>query len=199
MNIGEGGAVLTSDDRLFARALNFHDLGLFARNLPSPSIEAPFIGMNMKATEIEGAMLSVQLAKLDPLMARLRRRFDVVESALTQNARFRVVPHNDRPNAVSLCVMFPDEKDAIAFAKQRGVGRLLDNSKHVYTNWKAILTKQTVNPRMNPWNWAQRPIEYDIEMCAKTLDILGRSCRIRLGEQYPLFVMRYIAKRLSAG
>ena len=33
INIGEGGAVLTSDDRLFARALNFHDLGLFARDL----------------------------------------------------------------------------------------------------------------------------------------------------------------------
>lgn len=33
INIGEGGAVLTSDDRLFARALNFHDLGSFARDL----------------------------------------------------------------------------------------------------------------------------------------------------------------------
>ena len=62
INIGEGGAVLTSDDRLFARALNFHDLGLFARDLMEISDEAPFVGMNMRATEIEGAMLGVQLS-----------------------------------------------------------------------------------------------------------------------------------------
>ena len=45
--------------------------------------------------------------------------------------------------------------------------------------------------------WAQRPIDYDVDMCAKTLEILGRTCRINLGQQYPLFVMRHLAKRLS--
>ena len=196
MNIGEGGAVLTSDDNLFARALNFHDLGLFARNLSGISCAAPFIGMNMKATEMDGAMLNVQLAKLAPMMARLRRRFDMMESILARSTRFRLVPHNDRPNAVSLCVTFAHESEAIAFARQRGVVRLLDNSKHVYTNWKAILDKRTFNPKMSPWEWAQRPIEYSLDMCAKTLNILGRSCRISLGEQYPLFVMNRLAKRL---
>lgn len=198
INIGEGGAVLTNDDRLFARATNFHDLGLFARNLANPSNEAPFIGMNMKATEIEGAMLNVQLAKLGPMMARRRRRFDLIESVLTRSTRFRLAPHNDRCNAVSLCVTFADEKEAITFAQQKGVYRLLDNSKHIYTNWQALLTKRTFNSRMNPWDWSQRPIEYDVDMCSATLDILGRSCRVSLRERYPLPLVSRYAKRLAS-
>jgi dTDP-4-amino-4,6-dideoxygalactose transaminase len=197
MNIGEGGAVLTSNDMLFTRALNFHDLGTFTRNHTHLSAEAPFIGMNMKVTEIQGAMLSVQLAKLGPLMARLRRRFDLIESILARSTRFRIAPHNDRPNAVSLYVTFPREEEAIDFANQRGVIRLLDNSKHIYTNWKAILGKRSFNPKMNPWEWAQRPIHYDVDMCAKTLEILSRTCRINLGERYPLIVVHQFAKRLS--
>jgi len=185
INIGEGGAVLTSDD------------WLFARDLMEISDEAPFVGINMCATEIEGAMLGVQLSKLRPLMARLRRRHDAMEPILARSAKFRVAPHNDQCNAVSLCVTFTRKEEAIAFAQQPGVHRLLDNSKHVYTNWEPILSKRTFNPRMNPWEWAQRPINYDVDMCARTLEILGRTRRINLGEQYPLFVMRHLAKRLT--
>ena len=80
-------------------------------------------------------------------MARMRRRYDAMEPILARSARFRVAPHNDRCNAVSLCVTFPHEEEAIAFAQHRGVSRLLDNSKHVYTNWKPILAKRTFNPK----------------------------------------------------
>jgi dTDP-4-amino-4,6-dideoxygalactose transaminase len=196
MNIGEGGAVLTNDGQFFARAVNFHDLGMFARNLDNLSNEAPFIGMNMKATEIEGAMLSVQLSRLGPKIARLRRRFDLMEPIFARSTKLRVAPHNDKANAVSLCTTFSNEKDAVTFAQHRGVSRLLDNSKHVYTNWNAIFGKRTSNPKMNPWEWAQRPIEYEVDMCAKTLDILGRTCRVDLCEHYPPIVVRRLAQRL---
>ena len=130
-------------------------------------------------------------------MARLRLRYDAMEPILARSAKFRVAPHNDQCNAVSLCVTFTRKEEAIDFAQQRGVYRLLDNSKHVYTNWEPILSKRTFNARMTPWEWAQRPINYDIDMCAKTLEILGRTCHINLGEQYPSFVMRHLAKRLT--
>lgn len=48
MSIGEGGAVLTSDDRLFARAQNFYDLVSFARSSNGHSNDDMFTGMNMK-------------------------------------------------------------------------------------------------------------------------------------------------------
>jgi dTDP-4-amino-4,6-dideoxygalactose transaminase len=174
----------------------FQDLGQIRRhhiNLPN---EAPFVGMNMRATEIEGAMLGVQLAKLRPMMARLRGPHDLIAPILARSTRFHVTPHNDQCNAIGLCVTFTREEEAIAFAKQRGVSRL-HNSKHVYTNWKPILAKRIFNPRMNAWEWAQRTINYEVDLCSKTLDILGRTCRINLGERYPLFVMHHLAKRLA--
>jgi len=198
INIGEGGAVLTNEERLFARAVNFHDLGFEYRSHGSRELtETPFVGMNMKANEMQGAMLGVQLSKLKPMMTRLRRRFEMFESMLAQSGKFHIAPHNDPANAVGLCITFPSDREAIAFARFAGVFRLLDNSKHVYTNWTSILKKQAFHPRMNPWEWAQRPINYDFDMCAQSLDILGRTCRIDLGADYPLLIMYYHAKRMS--
>jgi dTDP-4-amino-4,6-dideoxygalactose transaminase len=198
INIGEGGAVITSDDRIFARARNYHDLGSFVRGHEQTFNEPTFVGTNMRATEIEGAMLNVQLSKLGPTMARLRKRRDMVEEILAKSTKFRISPHNDRPNAVALTVIFENREDAVEMGKQRGVFRLQDNSKHVYTNWEPILSKRTFHPKLNAWSWAQREIEYSPDMCARTLDILERTCRINLGEQYPMPVMRYLAQRLVA-
>jgi dTDP-4-amino-4,6-dideoxygalactose transaminase len=190
MNIGEGGAVITSDDRLFARARNFHDLGTFVRGHDETFNEPVFIGHNMRATEIEGAMLSVQLAKLGPRMERLRRRRAAVASALATAPGIRISPHHDPDNAVTLSVMFDTPEEATRFASEGGAYCLHDNSKHVYTNWEPILSKRTAHPEMNPWRWAHREIDYPLDMCARTLDILKRTCRIELGGRAPVALLR---------
>lgn len=196
MNIGEGGALATSDDRLFARALNYHDLGVWARQLDLPVEEPVFIGQNFRVTEIHGAMLNAQLAKLQPVLDKWRARRRVMAAELSHDPDIRVSPHNDPENAVTLTVIFDRERDAEAFAQNRGVMRVFDNSKHVYTNWTAILEKRTANPKLNPWAWAAREIDYSPDSCARTLDILKRTCRIGLGERWPVPVMRYAARRL---
>ena len=198
INIGEGGAVITSEDKIFARARQYHDLGAAVRNHEETFNEPAFVGMNMRVTEIEGAMLGVQLSRLGPMMKRLRKRRQAVEPILAASGKFRVSPHHDPDNAVSLTVIFDREEDAIEFSKRRGVTRLYDNSKHIYTNWEAILCQRTFHPKLNPWAWTKRKITYDIDMCAKTLDILQRTCRVGLGQQYPVPLMRYMAQRLVA-
>ncbi|RUL88060.1 DegT/DnrJ/EryC1/StrS family aminotransferase [Tautonia sociabilis] len=60
---GEGGAVSTQDDRLYAECLSFQNNGrsgpgmpgIFARN-----------GANLRLTEFQGALLATQLARLEP-------------------------------------------------------------------------------------------------------------------------------------
>ena len=196
INIGEGGAVLTSDDRLFARALNFHDLGLFARGLENR--QRTCLRRNEHARDRNrrcNARRPACEAEANDGAPASPLRFDRTDPGAEHQVPCRSAQRSG--NAVSVCVTFTRKEEAIAFAQQRGVSRLLDNSKHVYTNWEAILTKRSFNPRMNAWKWAQRPINYDVDMCAKTLDILGRTCRIQLGERYPLLVMRHLAERLS--
>lgn len=196
INIGEGGALSTNDDRLYARALNYHDLGVWARHLDLPAEEKVFVGHNYRVTEVQGAMLGAQLSKLQPMLKKWRERRRVMAAELSHDPDIRVSPHNDPENAVTLTVIFDRERDAEAFAKNRGVMRVYDNSKHVYTNWTAILEKRTAHPKLSPWQWAAREIDYSPDSCARTLDILKRTCRIGLGERWPVPVMRYAARRL---
>lgn len=194
INIGEGGAVLTNDERIFQRARMYHDVGSFVRGHDRHN-EPFFVGMNFKATEFDGAMLNVQLSKLKPMLGRIRARCDMMTDILSGADAYRINPHNDAGNACGLHVMFDKPEDASAFAQQRrGVHRLLDSSRHVYVNWEPIMARRTFHPRMNPWSWANREIEYTPDMCAKTLDILSRTCRISLGHQYPAALMKYFAK-----
>jgi|JI9StandDraft_2_1071091.scaffolds.fasta_scaffold01006_6 dTDP-4-amino-4,6-dideoxygalactose transaminase len=199
MSIGEGGAVCTSEPRLYDRALNFHDLGVWARDLGTDATNEPvFVGGNLRVTEIQTAMLNVQLSKLKRSLANWKARRKAMAEEIERAGNLRISPHHSPDNAVTLTVIFDRESEAEAFAQQRGVTRVFDNSKHVYTNWRAIMEKRTAHPKFNPWAWANREISYTTDMCARTLDILRRTCRIGLGERWPVPVMRYAARRLAA-
>jgi dTDP-4-amino-4,6-dideoxygalactose transaminase len=199
MNIGEGGALVTDDPHLFARARMYHDIGSMFRGHLDNANEAPFIGINLKASQIQGAMLNVQLKRLDPMIARMRRRYEVMKEILSARDDIRIGPHNDVAAAAGLHVIFETAEQANDFAAQnkRGVYRLYDSSRHVYTNWQSVLQQRTAHPDMNPYKWTDRKIEYSPDMCAQSLDILKRTCRIGLGENYPLALMAYFARRMA--
>lgn len=199
MNIGEGGAVLTNDERYYIRARSYHDLGSLIRGHGDRLNEPEFIGMNLKATELDGAMLRVQLQKVVPMLRRMQKRRALLAPILEESKAFRVTPHNDPDNAVSLSILAPTKEEAVALTGRRGVhNRLRDSSKHVYTNWDPILSKRTFHPQMNPWAWAKREINYTPDMCARTLDILDRTCIINLGMKYPAPMMQMVARKLAA-
>jgi len=198
MNIGEGGAVITHDDTIFARARNYHDVGTYVRGHAETYNEPTFVGGNMRVTEIQGAMLGAQLKKLDPMLGGLRARRAAFAQVIAAGGKHRISPHNDPDSAVTLTVIFDTPEEAIAYAERGRAYRLFDNSKHVYTNWGPILTQQTFHPDMNPWKWARRPIDYSDDMCARTLDILQRTCRVYLGERnLPAALIRRKAKALA--
>lgn len=198
MNIGEGGAALTNDARLFARLLNYHDVGVWARDYGIETSEPYFVGTNARVTELQGAMLNVQLDRLKRAMPKLAASRRAVAEVLERQGWPRLSPHNDPASAVTLTVIFDTEAEAIAFAGRPGAYRLFDNSKHVYSNWEPILAKRVLNPKLDPWAWAHRQIDYSADMCPKTLDILRRTCRIYLSERAPAFLTRPLAARRFA-
>ncbi|WP_159586717.1 DegT/DnrJ/EryC1/StrS family aminotransferase [Chelativorans xinjiangense] len=201
INIGEGGAVVTNSDRYFARARMYHDVGAVFRGHLDNDNEPHFFGVNLKASQIQGAMLNVQLAKLDPMIRRMRKRYRLMSRILASSPAFRVGPHNDVENAVGLHLIFESAEEAERFAgrNRRGVYRLYDSSRHVYTNWVPILEQRAAHPKMNPFAWASPRIEYTPDMCARTLDILQRTCRISLGENYPSPLAAFLARRMANG
>ena len=51
---------------------------------------------------------------------------------------------------------------------------------HVYAHWIPVLEQRTWSPGNNPYQWANRPIQYSKEMCPRSLDYLGRSVHLHI-------------------
>ena len=78
----------------------------------------------------------------------------------------------------------------------KGVRRLIDTGRHVYTNWQSIVSKHPVDVRRDPYAWAHREIEYTAETCPATLDIMRHTCTYEFAPEIPPSAFRIMAKRM---
>lgn len=97
---GEGGALGTDDDALYRAGARFHDAGL--ERMARPRVEPhgfPLpkgLGLNLRMSELDAAVLRVQIRKLPEIRERLRRAADaladVFAPALAVGAVRRLAP-----------------------------------------------------------------------------------------------------------
>jgi dTDP-4-amino-4,6-dideoxygalactose transaminase len=192
---GEGGALLTSDAHIIARAGMYHDVGSYSREERFQANEPLFVGLNLRMPELSAAILDSQLKRLDKQLAKRQERRRVIVEELRRNPRLRTSRHNDPENAVGITVIFDKAADAERFAKHRGINRLIDTGRHIYTNWQSILAKRSFHPRMDPYAWAHRPIDPAKADCPNTLDILARTCSISVDPEVPVSLLRRFIRR----
>lgn len=197
MTCGEGGAVLTNSDELYERAYCAHDMGVNFRDLPTARSTPEFVGANYRISEIDAAILRVQLDKLPRRLARMGARVRYLHERLTA-VGFPVAPDNDTEGTRSVVVTFETEAEAIQFAAHRCVIRLFDSSKHVFTNWTPVLERRMAHPRFDPWAWSGKNSEPHAEECPRTLDLLRRSCVVNAMTDAPMPVVRGMARGLAA-
>lgn len=193
---GEGGALLTNDERIFARAGMYHDVGSYTRAGRFETDEPLFVGLNLRMPELSAAILLPQLARLENQMRRRAERRRVIVEELSAIEGLRVSPHNDPANAIGITVVFETAQEAQRFGTSGpGIHRLLDTGRHVYTNWASILDRRTYDARFDPYGWAHRPIEQDATSCPNTLDLLARTCSISVKPEVPIVALRAILRR----
>jgi dTDP-4-amino-4,6-dideoxygalactose transaminase len=193
---GEGGAVVTDDDRIAVRATMFHDVGSYTRADWEPTDEPVFVGLNLKMSDLSASVLLPQLRRLDAQMARRAARRRAAVEELSVEDSIHIGPHHDPENAVGLTVVFDDPEDARRFAAgQRGAHRLMDTSRHVYTNWQSILGGRTFDPRFDPYGQSGPSVRGD--SAPRTLEILERAVAITLRADLPVAVTRVAARRMA--
>jgi dTDP-4-amino-4,6-dideoxygalactose transaminase len=194
---GEGGAVLTNDRRVHARAAMHHDVGSYER--PGwIETEALFPGVNHRMPELCAAVLRPQLARIDAQLDRRReRRTMVLDTIASGSWKARVAPHHDEADAVGLALTFDDPDEARAFGSVRGARRLIDTGRHVYANWQSVLAKRAHHPKLDPHAWAHREIDYSPDSCPATLDILARTCTVELAPEVPTPAFRLLTRGLA--
>jgi 8-amino-3,8-dideoxy-alpha-D-manno-octulosonate transaminase len=192
---GEGGALVTNDAEIFRRATIYSDQGgqfwtshAGVRDLVGGQ---PVIGENLRMTEIAGAILGCQLAKLPEILDRIERNTGVIRHELEQidGLQLRpVAPERDR-HALGVVFYMPsaDKADTMARALQaEGVpASKIYGGQPVYAA-RQILNQWTIADGC-PFNcpsFFPQPIKYEMGMCPRSEELLACAVGISVGPFY---------------
>lgn len=166
---GEGGAILTNNDKFYERALMYHDAGCFTREHAKAMDEPFFPGVNYRVSEIQGAILGEQFKRLPGIIEKLCERRKIIAEVFADCDKFKMVKNNDESSAAAIPIIYDKALES---------GSLLETGRHIYTNWEPLMNQEAFHKDMNPFKWAKREIIYTNDMCQKTLDILARAKNI---------------------
>ncbi|HOJ09587.1 MAG TPA: DegT/DnrJ/EryC1/StrS family aminotransferase [Clostridiales bacterium] len=180
---GEGGAVTTNDEYIYEKALIYHDGGTAFRPHAGGLKTPIFIGSQLRSNEIAGAILRVQLQRLDDILSDLRKVKKAFMSRLEGEKNIKFIRSNDIKGDCGSNVGFllQSENAARKFAASEGVnsGVLIDSKKHVYFDWEPIMKKRgSHHPVLDPFKLLQNKdlnMNYSYDMCPNALDILSRT------------------------
>jgi 8-amino-3,8-dideoxy-alpha-D-manno-octulosonate transaminase len=192
---GEGGAVVTNDDDLGLRAARYQDQGgqFITQHGRSRGDElgVPFVGENLRMTEIAGAIAGVQLARLDQFVGATRTNAAAIEKVVgdVDGLTPRRRPDADGSVGTSLTWFAPTADVANAFVRalrKEGVpSAQMYEGLPVYAT-PAILERRTASGKGGPWNCAEHPTDvvYELGMCPQTEDLVGRSVTVGVGAAF---------------
>ncbi len=171
---GDGGLVVTNDQRLYERAFGFHDQGHIPSLLGVEFGARTIIGINLKLNELTGAFAIGQLRKLDHIIQTLKAkktRFkDAIVAGGIRNVAFRKINDPDECHTI-LTVLFQDAPTAREAARALGTITVAESGWHVYTNMEHLLAYRDAH--------GNRP--YRRRMLPHTDDILSRAVNLSVG------------------
>lgn len=185
MTCGEGGGVALNDDSLAERARCAIDPCHFywhGRN----EADKPFAGNGARPSELMGAMLNVQLDRIDALIGAMRKEKAQILSGTASlgNLGLKAAPMHspDYDCATQVTYTLPTAADAERFVKIFPSVIAGKTGRHNYTEWDQVLMGAgAAHPLMNPYNMpanAECRRTYSKDMCQRSLDILNRSVMV---------------------
>ncbi len=202
---GEGGAVTTSDLMLYERAMSYHDTAAcwrpggpekrFAKARYNGEL---FPGVNYRMNEISGAILRVQLQRLEGLLAKMRENKARIKNAVAgiNGIEFRRLNDAEGDTGIVLIMFLPNPEITGKFAdalKAEGIAASSMHNKsvpdwHVYSHWDMILNKWTATEEGCPYTCPYYTskggkVEYSPDMNPNTLGYLRRSLHIDIPPQ----------------
>jgi dTDP-4-amino-4,6-dideoxygalactose transaminase len=184
MTSGEGGGVAVNDDKLAKRARCAIDPCHFYWN--GRDEEKPFAGNGARASELMGAMLNIQLDRLDGMIEAMRAERQAIlrGTASLSNLGLRPAPTHSPEHDCATQVMYtlPSAAAAQDFVKIFPSVIAGKTGRHNYTEWDQILSGEgAAHPAMNPYNMPANAAcrrTYSKDMCAASLEILNRTVMV---------------------
>ncbi len=185
ISCGEGGAITTDDYDTFERSMMYHDGGAAWRTYTSELKSPVFVGTQLRFSEILGAVMRIQLQRLDGILGDLRKNKKSLMSKIAGHKGVKFTPSNDPEGDCGsvLGLQFESEAKLRAFVSNGVKGLIgIDSGKHVYSQWDSLIEKRVGHHKhMNPYLMeANKGLNIDIkrDSCPRTLDILSRTLYI---------------------
>jgi dTDP-4-amino-4,6-dideoxygalactose transaminase len=191
MSCGEGGGVAVNDDALAERARCAIDPCHFYWQGRNDAVK-PFSANGARASELMGAMLNVQLDRLDGMIAAMRRERDIIlqGTAPLGNLGLRPAPMNSPAYdcATQVMLSLPSTASAERFVEIFPSVIAGKTGRHNYTEWDQILMGAgAAHPAMNPFTMPANEgcrRSYSKDMCTRSLDILNRTVMVATHPQH---------------
>jgi 8-amino-3,8-dideoxy-alpha-D-manno-octulosonate transaminase len=195
LTAGEGGVVITDDDKLYLRAARYQDQGgQFVTShgkTRGDDLDQPFAGENLRMTEIAGAIAGAQLKKLPEILDSMRKNKSAILESMgeVEGMSRRTIPDPAGDGSSSVTWFLPEAEVARRFVKAliaEGIpSAQIYDGKPVYAA-PSILAKRTASGKGGPWNCAEHPtsVEYHMGMCPRTEDLVSRSVTVGVGPTY---------------
>ncbi len=192
---GEGGLVATNRSVLGVRAARYQDQGgqfvtSTGRTRGAEAVE-PFVGENLRMTEVAGAIADVQMKRLPELLRRQRSNRARVLGQVGDlpGCTLRRIPDPAGDGGSNLSMFLPDGVTAQRFIeamRAEGVpaGQMY-NGKPVYLT-PSLLAKRTASGKGGPWNCAEHPtdVAYHQGLCPTTEALAARSVIVPIRSTY---------------
>ena len=192
---GEGGVFMTNNARAFQKGVYQSDNGLNDVKQGHPLCKdiKPFSRCGIRGNEIAAAVLNVQLGKMDAMLSHTRmlkkRLFSKLNSPINYTPQYVDDPDGDCGFCVNLLINDANkvepilqlaEKEGLPLAKLYEAKLYEGGDLHIYSNWTPILEKSGATSAGYPWKDPayKGNVEYSVDMCPQSLDILGRTVRV---------------------
>jgi 8-amino-3,8-dideoxy-alpha-D-manno-octulosonate transaminase len=192
---GEGGVVVTDDEHLYVRAARYQDQGgQFVTSHGGGrghELDEPFVGENLRMTELAGAIAGVQVGRLPELLAAMGANKGRILDLLgpVDGLQRRRLPDPDGDGGSSITWFTPSAPVAARFVdalRAEGVPSVrMYAGLPVYAT-PAILERRTASNKGGPWHCAEHPtaVEYRMGMCPRTEDLAARAVTVPVGPRY---------------
>lgn len=172
INSGDGGLVITNNQKFYEIAFGAHDQGHKPNRFGVEVGNRNVLGLNFRMNEITGATGLAQLRKLDRIVAVLREKKNKLKNLISEakGVKFRTL-NDPRGEAATLCtVIFDTRGQALKVSRVLGTKTIDQSGWHVYSNMEHILNH--LGKIGQPHTKGSYPI---------TDDILSRAVNISVG------------------
>ena len=193
---GEGGMFFTNNEKFYARAIRFHDLGslrpFFLEKLEDKSLadmKYSFPGLQLRMSELQGAFLLAQLGKLDRILATCRKYHERLRKHFENNPNFSI-RYKEGDCGIAFIMLMPTKEIAERFTKAVVAEGIPCGPTSFCCNLTAdyrIYSKAMVNPNMPPFGpgFDGENVVYDATKdCLHTDDYVSRFVAVGIGPSY---------------